>query len=190
MPHTGLDALNTLIVHHGYAWPKYNDAYDILERLLKDVQVQAMIQVIRQKALDLSCVLLGHMSKTPTWSERIVGNVEILEDMIALGDGEKDPRCLLLFLRIHKYVSYFNECIKANEALQKKIFYSFACYFPITFEPAPDDPYGMTKESLMSALEDVFVGTPALLGLVVSFLMEQINASSSKAAQSKASRSW
>lgn len=181
-----LDALRTLVIHHGHKLgSKYRDASDILERLLKDIQVQAMIQVIRQKALDLACILLEYMSKSSMLDKSFTSSAEILEDLIALGDGEKDPRCLLLFLRVHKYISYFNECIRGNEALQKKVFYSFACYFPITFEPAADDPYGMTKESLTGALEEVFVGTPALLELVLSFLNEQISTSSSEAAQSQ-----
>lgn len=181
-----LDALRTLIVHHGYELgSKYRDAADILERLLKDVQVQAMVQVIRQKALDLTCILLEFMSKSSMLDKNFTSSAEVLEDLIALGDGEKDPRCLLLFLRVHKYVSYFSDCIRGSETLQKKVFYSFACYFPITFEPAADDPYGMTRESLIDALEEVFASTPSLLELVVPFLSEQITTSSSEAAQSQ-----
>ena len=67
---------------------------------------------------------------------------------------------LLLFLRVHKYISYFNECIRGNEALQKKVFYSACTSYH--FRPAADDPYGMTKESLTGALEEVF-GDSALL---------------------------
>ena len=47
----------------------------------------------------------------------------------------------------------------------------------ITFEPPPNDPYGITTEALVGSLEGAFVGTRALISQVVPFLMEQIEES-------------
>lgn len=170
-----LGAIHTLIVHHGGDLsPKHNDTLEILETLIKDVQVQAMIQVVRQKALELVCLLLEHMHKSSMLDKGHIATAALLEGLMELGNGEKDPRCLLLFLRVHRYVPHFELHIAASETLQRRVFYSFACYFPITFEPAHDDPYGMTQESLISGLEQAFVGTPALAELAMPFLSENL----------------
>lgn len=65
-------------------------------------------------------------------------------------DGEKDPRCLILCLRVlGKTQDLFPQ---ASDELAEACFDVTACYFPITFTPPPNDPYGITPEMLSHAL--------------------------------------
>lgn len=56
----------------------------------------------------------------------------------------------------------------------EKIFDSVACYFPITFSPPEDDPYGVTSEMLITSLENIFCAHSALHKHVLPFLMENM----------------
>lgn len=65
-------------------------------------------------------------------------------------EGEKDPRCLILCLRVlGRTQALFPQ---ASDELAEACFDVTACYFPITFTPPPNDPYGITPEMLSHAL--------------------------------------
>eukprot|EP00624_Nannochloropsis_granulata_P006466 evm.model.NODE_48418_length_9585_cov_11.622327.3 len=71
---------------------------------------------------------------------------DFIRGLIDCGEGEKDPRCLILFLKvISRAQSSFPE---AADALIEAVFDVTACYFPITFTPPPNDPYGITPDML------------------------------------------
>ena len=181
-----LDALHALMIHHSTKFSaKYDDAAYILHTVTKEVQVQAMVQVIRQKALELVDELLDFMKLCGVLNDISTTSREMLEGIIELGDGEKDPRCLLLFLRLHSYVPYFEKVLLESQSMQQKVFYSYACYFPITFEPPPNDPYGITREALEKSLEKAFTRTRALLPQSIPFLMQQIQDTKTSTAQCK-----
>lgn len=65
-------------------------------------------------------------------------------------EGEKDPRCLILCLRVLGRAQQLLP--QASDALAEACFDVTACYFPITFTPPPNDPYGITPEVLSQAL--------------------------------------
>lgn len=50
--------------------------------------------------------------------------------------------------------AYPEVCDEQAEAL----FDVTACYFPITFTPPPNDPYGIKPHMLSNALQDVLTG--------------------------------
>ena len=58
--------------------------------------------------------------------------------------------------------------------IAQKIFDSIACYFPITFSPPEDDPFGVTTESLISAIEGVFLSHKVLHPYVLPFLVDHL----------------
>ena len=181
-----LDALHALMIHyHVKLGAKYNDAAYVLNAVTKEVQIQAMVQVIRQRALELVDVILNFMKGSDMLNDSSILSKEMLEGIMELGEGEKDPRCLLLFLRLHSYVPFFERVFQESQAMQQKVFYSYACYFPITFEPPSNDPYGITKEALVDSLERAFTGTRALLPQIIPFLFEQIQVSQSTAAKTQ-----
>lgn len=84
---------------------------------------------------------------------------------IALAEGEKDPRNLLVAFAIvrviliefdisaHVEVGFlcYDGLFTAEHILQSLFNITF-CYFPITFRPPPNDPYGITTDDLRLAL--------------------------------------
>jgi DNA repair/transcription protein MET18/MMS19 len=71
-------------------------------------------------------------------------------------EGEKDPRCLILCLRVLRRLQ--KALPEAADEHAETVFDVTACYFPITFTPPPNDPYGITPEMLAAALQDVLTG--------------------------------
>ena len=83
-----------------------------------------------------------------------------------IADGEKDPRNLLLAFSIGRVVliefdiSSHVEVSSHASPFEAEILLGHAqsffdvtfCYFPITFRPPPDDPYGITPEQLKEKL--------------------------------------
>ena len=68
-----------------------------------------------------------------------------------------------------------------NGALTKHahqdIFDVTSVYFPITFTPPPNDPYGISQEDLSAALLGVFRGSPAMAEFVVPLALEKLPSS-------------
>ena len=94
---------------------------------------------------------------------------EFLDGYTELADGEKDPRNLMITFAIDRvlciefdisghvevrnlYQTNWQVVLNVPQALFNITF----CYFPITFKPPPDDPYGITTEDLKIALKSVF----------------------------------
>jgi hypothetical protein len=65
-------------------------------------------------------------------------------------EGEKDPRCLLVCLNLVQLTLQAFEGIEDNHF--EDLFEVTACYFPISFNPPPNDPYGITKADLVNSL--------------------------------------
>lgn len=63
-------------------------------------------------------------------------------------DGEKDPRNLMSAFKITRSIIDQFDITAHVEDLFEITF----CYFPITFKPPPDDPYGITAEDLKISL--------------------------------------
>ncbi|TIC07344.1 hypothetical protein E3Q08_01193, partial [Wallemia mellicola] len=52
------------------------------------------------------------------------------------------------------------------------------CYFPITFKPPPDDPYGISTDDLRVALRDAISASPFFAAQGIPLLIEKLTASS------------
>ena len=52
------------------------------------------------------------------------------------------------------------------------------CYFPITFRPPPDDPYGITAADLKQRLRDCIAATPPFAGQAFPALIEKLDSTS------------
>lgn len=73
---------------------------------------------------------------------------DFIKGYCTLVEGEKDPRNLMLsFGMIHVILVEFEltDCVE-------DLFDITFCYFPITFTPPPDDPYGISSDDLVVAL--------------------------------------
>ncbi|KAK3059796.1 hypothetical protein LTS18_010042, partial [Coniosporium uncinatum] len=90
-------------------------------------------------------------------------------------DGEKDPRNLMIVFSILKVPMTEWDI----QPYAQDLFDSVFNYFPITFRPPPDDPYGITSQQLKDRLRECIAATgdfapyafPALLDKLDSVSM-------------------
>ncbi|KAG0260460.1 hypothetical protein DFQ27_003517 [Actinomortierella ambigua] len=103
-------------------------------------------------------------------SEFVFGFIQCL-------DGEKDPRNLMLAFTLIKEIIQNFDIAQHVEDLFEVTF----CYFPITFRPPPDDPYGITADHLKVGLRECLAATPYFAKFALPLLLEKLSSSSGSA---------
>ncbi|KAK9345583.1 Dos2-interacting transcription regulator of RNA-Pol-II-domain-containing protein [Lipomyces starkeyi] len=101
-------------------------------------------------------------------------NDSTLNGFTRLIAGEKDPRNLLVVFSILKIIIENFQIEKSKESL----FDAGFCYFPITFRPPPDDPYGITSEDLKLKLRECIAASPLFAEYSFPSLIEKLTSSS------------
>ncbi|KAJ5222856.1 uncharacterized protein N7469_009096 [Penicillium citrinum] len=97
----------------------------------------------------------------------LVGVVDIMT-------GEKDPRNLMVVFSILKVVMMEWDITHYVELL----FDSVYNYFPITFRPPPNDPYGITAQDLKGRLQDCLSSTSQLAPHTIPALLDKLDSTS------------
>ncbi|KAF8250485.1 ARM repeat-containing protein [Wilcoxina mikolae CBS 423.85] len=88
--------------------------------------------------------------------------------------GEKDPRNLMIVFSVMKVVLVEFDIVRHTELMFDVVY----CYFPITFRPPPDDPYGITSQDLKIRLRECIASTRYFAGQVFSSLIEKLDSAS------------
>ncbi|KAI9761955.1 MAG: hypothetical protein M4579_000738 [Chaenotheca gracillima] len=91
-----------------------------------------------------------------------------------LVSGEKDPRNLMIIFSVLRVVMIEWDVSSHVERMFDAVF----CYFPITFRPPPDDPYGITSQDLKGRLRDCIAANSLFGGLAFPALLEKIDSGS------------
>lgn len=103
---------------------------------------------------------------------------DFLKGYIELVEGEKDPRNLVYIFAMDRVLLI--EWEMDSETIEAFFDVTY-CYFPITFRPPPDDPYGISTNSLRLALRRVLTASPHLAPHGLPLLIEKLQASGGSA---------
>ncbi|KAK9236748.1 Dos2-interacting transcription regulator of RNA-Pol-II-domain-containing protein [Lipomyces kononenkoae] len=101
-------------------------------------------------------------------------NDSTLNGFTRLIGGEKDPRNLMLIFSMMKVIIENLQIDAAKESLFDAAF----CYFPITFRPPPDDPYGITSDDLKLKLRACIAASALFADYSFPSLIEKLTSSS------------
>ncbi|KAL0953388.1 hypothetical protein HGRIS_004627 [Hohenbuehelia grisea] len=162
-------ALQGLVPLSAHPTLSSEDAVDIMKSLFRHVRMKALVQSIR---FHVFTVIDGIMA-THREALKDMGN-EFLNGYTTLAEGEKDPRNLLIAFAIARVILVEFDIRNHVEALYNITF----CYFPITFRPPPDDPYGITTEDLQDRLRQCLSATPGFGPLAIPVFLEKLTAGS------------
>lgn len=116
---------------------------------------------------------------------------EIITGVADVISGEKDPRNLMIIFSILKVImiewditnhaeviengpGYFVDHIDVWQVLFDSVF----CYFPITFRPPPDDPYGITAKDLKSRLRECIAASAYFAQFAFPQLIDKLDSTS------------
>ncbi|KAL5114721.1 hypothetical protein ACEQ8H_007390 [Pleosporales sp. CAS-2024a] len=99
---------------------------------------------------------------------------DFMARFIAYFDGEKDPRNLMVVFSILRVpMTEWNIGAHAQD-----LFDAVFNYFPITFRPPPDDPYGITAQDLKDRLRDCISSTADFAPYAFPALLDKLDSTS------------
>ncbi|KAF7798029.1 hypothetical protein EIP86_009241 [Pleurotus ostreatoroseus] len=146
-----------------------SDALEVVNALFAHVTMRVLVQSQRYVVFNIIDALVArHRQALKSMNE------EFLTGYVALAEGEKDPRNLLLAFAIARVLLIEFDITHHTEQLFNITF----CYFPITFRPPPDDPYGITTDDLRKALRECLSATPLFGPLAIPLFLEKLTAGS------------
>ncbi|KAI9458702.1 ARM repeat-containing protein [Russula earlei] len=137
--------------------------------IFTNVNMQALVQVQRHTVFSIFDSLVALRRDVL----KSMGD-SFLSGYIALADGEKDPRNLMVAFAIARVLAIEFDISKKFEDLFNITF----CYFPITFRPPPNDPYRITADDLRNSLRSCLSASPLFGNLAVPLFLDKINAGS------------
>ncbi|GJN90351.1 hypothetical protein Rhopal_003362-T1 [Rhodotorula paludigena] len=148
------------------------EGMEVARGIFSSVSLKAHPQAIRHSVYTLLDLL---MTRCRPALQRL--GAEFVSGYCALVEGEKDPRNLMISFSIVRVILLEFDIAKNVEDLFDITF----CYFPITFTPPPDDPYGISSDDLIVALRACLSATPLFGRLALPLFFDKMQAASEKA---------
>lgn len=146
-----------------------SDVPDLLSAMFTHVKMRALVQTTRFFVFNtIDSLLKSHSDDLKAMGDQFVAGYA------ALASGEKDPRNLTVAFAIARVILTEFDISKHVEDYFDITF----CYFPITFRPPPNDPYGISADDLKSSLLPCLSATPAFGRLGVPLFLEKLTAGS------------
>ncbi|KZT43226.1 hypothetical protein SISSUDRAFT_1057991 [Sistotremastrum suecicum HHB10207 ss-3] len=143
-----------------------SDAIQTIESIIRHVTMKVQVQSTRYMVFRIVDTLLSRYRE----DLKKMGT-SFLRGYINLAEGEKDPRNLLLAFSIARVL-----LIEFDVWTLIDDFFNITfCYFPITFKPPPNDPYGITTDDLKDALRKALTATPHFGRLALPLFLEKIS---------------
>ncbi|KAL9549495.1 hypothetical protein MBANPS3_005181 [Mucor bainieri] len=144
----------------------------VISSLGNDIQVQSFAHITRNAAFKIFENLLDkHIQHVKSITN------EFIAVFIQSITNEKDPRNLMsVYTVIQKIVKLLDISQHVED-----LFAATFCYFPITFRPPPDNPYGITAKDLKLNLRQCMASTPLFSELALPLLLQKMSTTSGSA---------
>lgn len=184
-------AIEALEKHHGIELSNYLAMFEII--FFAEInQIPSYGQSVRKQIYEIVHRFLGLLETQHKLAGKVPRYDEIVRGFVASMEGEKDPRNLLVCLKVaaglieHSKTQNLNdgESVKVENAplknsneLEKLVLDGCACYFPITFRPPPNDPFGIQPEELSLGLRVVFTKSNEFRKYTIPLILEKLGTS-------------
>lgn len=144
------------------------------QSLLKNHSIQSYSQTARIAVFKfLQMTVNGYASDIRT----LMGSKDFILEFVRAVDGEKDPRNLLISFKLAQAITMHFD----YAPLAEDVFEISACYFPITFRPPPNDPYGITPADLKRELRLAMTSSPLFAPYAMPLIMEKMTSDNNNA---------
>ncbi|KAG5340290.1 hypothetical protein C0989_002306 [Termitomyces sp. Mn162] len=161
-----LKGLHTLSSHPSCS---PDDATSIVQAIFVHVRMRVLVHSVRFLVFSIIDNLMARNRD----ALKQMGKA-FLSGYASLAEGEKDPRNLLVAFAITRVILIEFNITEHIESL----FNITYCYFPITFRPPPNDPYGITTDDLRKALRGCLNASPSFGQLAIPVFLEKLAAGS------------
>ncbi|KAF8661259.1 hypothetical protein AX16_001362 [Volvariella volvacea WC 439] len=167
--HTVIPALNGLVTLAALPTFTSPDATGVIEAIFAHVKMKSLVQSARF----LVFTIIDNLMAKHRDALKAMGK-EFLGRYLIIAEGEKDPRNLLVAFAIARVIILEFDISSLVES-----FFNIAfCYFPITFRPPPNDPYGISTDDLRHALRGCMAASPLFGPLAIPLYLEKLTAGS------------
>ncbi|WVW86641.1 hypothetical protein I302_108694 [Kwoniella bestiolae CBS 10118] len=139
-------------------------AVEVYKGVVENVNMKAYVQATRH----LVYVLFDSLLATHRNALKSMGS-SFVNSYTKMVDGEKDPRNLMLLFSIDRVILLEFE---VKDHIEDFFDITF-CYFPITFRPPPNDPYGITADDLKLALRKCMASSPYFARMAIPLFLEK-----------------
>ena len=203
-----LHALSALVARFGHCLNrKYCDCEDLAVSIHRHMHVPALAQSVRSRYYSFMLLLLRKGGRALAHVQALPSALllQLAGDIVAAGEGEKDPRCLVSYFRLlalvprelldlpvhaltHRHPSADNGPGSSSgngvdgppppavQAVLDTVTAALYVYFPITFRPPEGDPHGITHEGLVTGLVEALTSSRLVVPSAVPFLAAQLDA--------------
>jgi len=183
-----LSALSALLEVHEDVFPVAEGFVQLVLRALLTVHyVPPLTQSLRLSIYQMILKLV----ERPRTSDRVfeMDGGELVPMFVDAMDGEKDPRCLLVCLRVAAGLLrdkrlQFKETDTELSSVEQ-VFEVSSVYFPIVFRPPANDPYNIKAEDLWEVLHGVFTSHALMADQVLDMLVEKLQLTTNDATMAK-----
>ncbi|WVR08275.1 hypothetical protein IAU60_005322 [Kwoniella sp. DSM 27419] len=146
--------------------PTFDDgaAVEVYQGLVENVNMKSYAQAIRHSVY----VLFDSLLATHRAALKGTGTA-FINSYTKMVDGEKDPRNLMLLFSIDRVILLEFD---VKDHIEDFFDITF-CYFPITFRPPPNDPYGITPDDLKLNLRSCMAASPYFAKMALPLFLEK-----------------
>ncbi|WVF68679.1 hypothetical protein IAT40_003451 [Kwoniella sp. CBS 6097] len=150
--------------------PTFDDtaAVDVYKGIVENVNMKSYVQATRH----LVYVLFDSLLATHRSGLKAMGTA-FVNSYTKMVDGEKDPRNLMLLFSIDRVILLEFD---VKDHIEDFFDITF-CYFPISFRPPPNDPYGITADDLKLALRKCMAASPYFAKMALPLFLEKFSTS-------------
>ncbi|WWC93066.1 uncharacterized protein L201_008031 [Kwoniella dendrophila CBS 6074] len=139
-------------------------AVEVYKGIVENVNMKAYVQATRHMVYVLfDSLLAAHRNALKSMGTSFINSYT------KMVDGEKDPRNLMLLFSIDRVILLEFE---VKDHIEDFFDITF-CYFPITFRPPPNDPYGITADDLKLALRKCMASSPYFAKMAIPLFLEK-----------------
>ncbi|KAL9085357.1 MAG: hypothetical protein Q9165_007648 [Trypethelium subeluteriae] len=149
-------------------------AVEIFKALLESTNPLKQFKLQRQRYSVLQLIDILMAKYRAALREAQSSNPDLLEKLVFYFDGEKDPRNLMIVFSV--LLVPMTEWDIAAHA--QDFFEAVFNYFPITFKPPPDDPYGITAQQLKDRLRSCISATSFFAPYAFPALLDKLDSTS------------
>ncbi|KAI7902153.1 Dos2-interacting transcription regulator of RNA-Pol-II-domain-containing protein [Cokeromyces recurvatus] len=141
------------------------DVVQICDAIFTHINTKKLQQQSRYKVL---AILEKTLEKYASETQR--SKINFIGGFINCMDGEKDPRNLMIAFELVRVIIDRFDISRHVEDLFDIVF----CYFPISFSPPPNDPFGITTRDLKESLRRCLAATPYFAYYATPLLIEKL----------------
>ncbi|KAF7971317.1 hypothetical protein HWV62_21494, partial [Athelia sp. TMB] len=168
---TIIPALSALVTLAGLPTCTSQEALEICRGLFRNVKMTSLTAPNRFNVFSIVDVMMAKQRD----ALKSMGE-EFLKGYVGIAESEKDPRNLLTAFAIDRVILVEFDIASNLEALFNIVF----CYYPISFRPPANDPYGIGADDLKLALRLCMCATPLFGPLAIPVYLEKLAAGSPK----------